>query len=320
MDNIAVGGRNLLVKTNQGATRWSNSYANGEYSCSSITWLGVNAVKMGCSKRSTSWKMFLYEISAGQFNKLKPGGSYVLSYDTDGGSSANFMNLMNTDTSGPIVKTFTQTAIKTNYGYHYTIKIVLNDTLTWNNQVVYLENNLHPGASVIIANLKLEEGNKATPWTPAPEDVDAAINTKVSTTVFNEVKQTVDSNSATITKLSETVTTKADSSSVTVLSNTVNSVKQTADSNSASISGLQTTVSKKADSSAVETVSKTLNTVKQTADSNSANISELSKTVSTKADGSSVTALTTRMSQCRTEFGWVQNNGQQDIRDQSDLQ
>ena len=259
VDNIAVGGRNLLVKTNQGATCWSNSHANGSYSCTSITWLGVNAVKMGCGKRSTSWKMFVYNITVGQFNKLKPGGSYVLSYDTDGGSSANFMSLMSPSGISSIVKTFTQTAIKTNYGYHYTIKIVLNDTLTWNNQTVYLENNLGSGESVIIANIKLEEGNKATPWTPAPEDTEEAINTKVSTTVFNEVKQTVDSNSATITKLSETVTTKANSSSVTALSNTVNSVKQTADSNSA-------------------------------------NISELSKTVSAKADGSSVTALTTRMS------------------------
>lgn len=296
VDNIAVGGRNLLVKTNQGATYWSNSHANGDYSRESTTWLGVNAVKMGCSKRSTSWKMYTYNITVGQFNKLKPGGSYVLSYDTDGGSSANFMSLMSPSGVSSIVKTFTQTAIKTNYGYHYTIKIVLNDTLTWNNQVVYLENNLYSGVSVIIANLKLEEGNKATPWTPAPEDTEEAINTKVSTTVFNEVKQTVSTNSATITKLSEIVTTKADGSSVTALSNTVNSVKQTADSNSAAISGLLTTVSKKADGSTVDSISKTLNTVKQTADSNSANISELSKTVSTKADGSSVTELTTRMS------------------------
>lgn len=296
VDNIKVGGRNLLVNTNQGKTCWVNSYANGDYSCEPITWLGVNAVKMGCSKRSTSWKMFVYYISVGQFNKLKPGGSYVLSYDTDGGSSANFVSLMSPSSLNSIVKTHNQTAVKTNYGYHYTIKIVLNDTLTWGNQYVYLENNLGAGESVIIANLKLEEGNKATPWTPAPEDIDAAINTKVSTTVFNEVKQTVDANSATITKLSESVSTKADGSSVTTLSNTVNSIKQTADSNAAAISGLQTTVNKKADGSTVDTISKTLNTVKQTADSNSANISELSKTVSTKADGSAVTALTTRMS------------------------
>lgn len=296
VDNIAVGGRNLLVKTNQGATYWWNSHADGDYSCESTTWLGVNAVKMGCGKRSTSWKMFCYNITVGQFNKLKPGGSYVLSYDTDGGSSANFMSLMHSSSISSIVKTFTQTAIKTNYGYHYTIKIVLNDTLTWNDQVVYLENNLYPGVSVIIANLKLEEGNKATPWTPAQEDIEEAINTKVSTTVFNEVKQTVDTNSATITKLTESVSKKADGSTVESLANTVNTVKQTTDANTASISTLTTKVNKKANSSTVDTISKTLNTVKQTADSNSANISELSKTVSTKADGSTVTALTTRMS------------------------
>ena len=296
VDNIAVGGRNLLNGTNQGNNLWSNSAANGQYSCESITWLGVNAVKMGCTTRSTSWKYFAYSGLKINFSKLKPGGSYVLSYDTNGGSSANFLSLMSGAGQYSIVKTFTQTAVKTSYGYHYTIKIVLNGTLTWSSQVVYLENNLPAGGSVIIANIKLEEGNKATPWTSAPEDIDAAINTKVSTTVFNEVKQTVDANSATITKLSETVTTKADGSSVTALSNTVNSIKQTADSNTAAISGLQTTVSKKADSSTVDTISKTLNTVKQTSDSNSANISELSKTVSTKADGSSVTELTTRMS------------------------
>ena len=296
VDNIAVGGRNLLNGTNQGNNLWSNSAANGQYSCESITWLGVNAVKMSCGKRSTSWKMFYHNGLMLNFSKLKPGGSYVLSYDTDGGSSANFMSLMSPSSINSIVKTFTQTAIKTSYGYRYTIKIILKDTLARADQVVYLENNLYPGISVIIANLKLEEGNKATPWTPAPEDIDYAINTKVSTTVFNEVKQTVDSNSATITKLTESVSKKADGSTVESLANTVNTVKQTTDANTASISTLTTTVNKKADSSTVDTISKTLNTVKQTADSNSANISELSKTVSTKADGSSVTELTTRMS------------------------
>lgn len=86
--------------------------------------------------------------------------------------------------------------------------------------------------SYYIKNVKLELGNKVTTWSPAPEDVVDAINTKVSTTVFNEVKQTVDENSANITKMTETISTKADNSAVTTLTNTVNSVKQTANSNS----------------------------------------------------------------------------------------
>lgn len=97
--------------------------------------------------------------------------------------------------------------------------------------------------SYYIKNVKLELGNKVTTWSPAPEDVDTELNTKVSTTVFNEVKQTVDENSSNITKMTETIGTKADGSAVTALTNTVNSVKQTADSNSSSISTLSTTVS-----------------------------------------------------------------------------
>ncbi|PFS79619.1 phage tail spike protein [Bacillus cereus] len=82
---------------------------------------------------------------------------------------------------------------------------------------------------IIIQNFKLEKGNKATGWTPAPEDqvttdeftkktteieksVDG-VKTTVSTvqkdqgamqTTLNQVKQTTDSNSQTITTLSQT--------------------------------------------------------------------------------------------------------------------
>lgn len=61
-----------------------------------------------------------------------------------------------------------------------------------------------------------------------------------TTKTFNEVKQAVDGNSSTITKLTETLSTKADGSTVETLTNTVNTIKQTTDSNSLSISGLYT--------------------------------------------------------------------------------
>lgn len=70
---------------------------------------------------------------------------------------------------------------------------------------------------------------------------------KVDTKTFNEVKQTVDENVSTITKLTETVNTKADGSTVKSLADVVNTVKQTADSNSLSISGLYTEQTKLSD-------------------------------------------------------------------------
>lgn len=79
--------------------------------------------------------------------------------------------------------------------------------------------------------------------------VETDLGAKVDKTTFNEVKQTVDSNSASITALSNTVDTKIDS-----LSKTVNEVKQTADTNSSTISSLSKTVETKADGSTVEAI------------------------------------------------------------------
>ena len=111
------------------------------------------------------------------------------------------------------------------------------------------------------------------------------VATKVETSTFNEVKQTVDENSASITSLTTTVNGKADSSTVTTLSNTVNSVSQKADANEAAISNLSETVESKADGSTVTTLTQTVNDVKQTATSNSSTISQLTTTLGTNADG-----------------------------------
>ena len=86
-------------------------------------------------------------------------------------------------------------------------------------------------------------------------NLETDMDNKVNTTTFNEVKQTVDENSSTITKMSETLNNKADSSTVTALSNTVNSIKQTTDTNTSSISSMQTTIKNKADSSTVTALS-----------------------------------------------------------------
>ena len=153
---------------------------------------------------------------------------------------------------------------------------------------------------------KIEKGNRATDWTPAPEDVDAsisdaqtaadnaqttadeaktkaeaaqtAVSTKVETSVFNTLKNTVDENSANITSLTETVTTKADSSTVTTLSNTVNEVKQTADENSSSISSLTTTVNSKADGSKVTELETKASTIEQNLNGVTTKVTKLEST------------------------------------------
>lgn len=65
---------------------------------------------------------------------------------------------------------------------------------------------------------------------------------KVDTTTFKVVKQTVDENSAQITRVTSVVDTKADGSEVQSLTNTVNTVRQTVEENSSTISSLNDTV------------------------------------------------------------------------------
>ena len=165
-----IGGRNLLVKTNQGKINWSNSHADGSYSCESVNWNGINAVKMSCTTPTTSWKMFTFNGLLENFDKLEPSAIYTLSYDVIGNIKVGFSNLWDSGATHSIIVSAQETVTKKTYGFHYIVNITLKDALNKSRQVVYFTNNLKAGESVIIANLKLEKGNKATAYTPCPTD------------------------------------------------------------------------------------------------------------------------------------------------------
>lgn len=165
-----IGGRNLLVKTNQGKINWSNSHADGSYLCESVNWNGINAVKMSCTTPTTSWKMFTFNGLLENFDKLEPSAIYTLSYDVIGNIKVGFSNLWDSGATHSIIVSAQETVIKKIYGFHYIVNITLKDVLNKSRQVVYFTNNLKAGESVIIANLKLEKGNKATAYTPCPTD------------------------------------------------------------------------------------------------------------------------------------------------------
>ena len=138
------------------------------------------------------------------------------------------------------------------------------------------------------------------------------IGSKVESSVFNEVKQTVDENSSSITSLTTTVSKKADSSTVEELTNTVNSVKQTADKNTSSISSMSTEIGKKADGSTVTELSQRTSNLEQNLDGFK---TEVSKTYATNTELNTVGAdvqevynkLTTNL--LKPTLGTITNNG-----------
>lgn len=134
---------------------------------------------------------------------------------------------------------------------------------------------------VEISSWKTDTDSELSSLKTRTTTLETDMGNKVDTKTFNEIKQTVDENSSTITKMSETLSKKADSSTVTTLSNTVNSIKQTTDSNTSSISSMQTTIKNKADSSTVTALSNKASELEQSLNGFKATVSD---TYATKTD------------------------------------
>lgn len=134
---------------------------------------------------------------------------------------------------------------------------------------------------VEISSWKTDTDSELSSLKTRTTTLETDMGNKVDTKTFNEIKQTVDENSSTITKMSETLSKKADSSTVTTLSNTVNSIKQTTDSNTSSISSMQTTIKNKADSSTVTALSNKTSELEQSLNGFKTTVSD---TYATKTD------------------------------------
>lgn len=160
-----------------------------------------------------------------------------------------------------------------------------------------------------ISNLKIEIGNKATDWSPAPEDIDNNIDTKINSAKA-EIKVTTDAISQNVSNLSQTVSTKADGSTVTTLSNKVGSLETSVNGISGKVTNLEKTTTtlgtqiSDAQDVANSAINKansaqsTANTANSTANANKGNITNLQGEVSTvKSNIASLEVTTSGISQ-----------------------
>ena len=179
--SISVGGRNLLVKTNQGITNWDWALLDGDKSVEEVKVDGIRAVKLikGSTTANTGWNCILYR---GLLRKLiRPNTQYVLSFDVKPSVDVIFnVSLRRSDFQEeltdfvPMNKAFANQWTKVSCVL--TTKPTLPDDLT---QDVYLTGMpTTNGNWLVIKNIKLEEGNIPTDWTPAIEDVQDEIDSK----------------------------------------------------------------------------------------------------------------------------------------------
>ena len=200
VDNISIGGRNLLLETNRGTTNWSlgTSLSTSNYTIKPINYNGANGVQF--AKKTfeiAQWEVFKYSLRP-QF--ISKGKTYHLSFDAMQ-SAENAISLR--------ISASLCTGSGTNHLTDLISFDIKNVTANWTHyditfnatqngyidggQVVYMAVALsynNEWVDISFANMKLEEGTKSTAWTPAPEDVQNDIG--ISQALANNAQLTAD--------------------------------------------------------------------------------------------------------------------------------
>lgn len=155
IDNLQIGGRNLLRNT---------AFNTFDY------WTIVNAN----ASIVDGWCEFTIQGNwSGMYQNFTPKKDveYMLSYEAYLVDTTATSNRLESDFGSPDNSlNLTKTPTK------YTKKVPY--PASSNGIINFQLESSEAGKKWRIRNIKLEEGNKATAWTPAPEDVDEAINTE----------------------------------------------------------------------------------------------------------------------------------------------
>ncbi|RPF54727.1 phage tail spike protein [Abyssicoccus albus] len=209
IDNMKIGGRNLLEDSANIKKVYGESF-------NSLT--------------------YIYRVDMSHINdKVSFGDEITISFDVQ---MQKGLSLRAYDSNGQIDKSFGMEWFK-NIGtnrqrlsFTKTLKDPNNITGSW---ILDFYNENDENDDFIIENIKIEKGNIATEWSPAPEDLEkeveknkAAIELtskeialKVDSSVVNDLKGIVDRNSTSIVQNANDIKSKASQSTVDSISNTV---------------------------------------------------------------------------------------------------
>lgn len=173
-EGIVVGGRNLATNTNKGTTGWSWSMQTGGYSKESVSETGVNTCKLTRdSVKQSGWSVIqFYYIGR---TKWEADTNYTVSVDVKASVSTS-MNpgFRHADGSNMLIQSCKAVNNKTVANVWTKLVWVVKSAATLpsgTSQNTYFTGmNSNVGVSYQFKNLKIEKGNTATDWTPAPED------------------------------------------------------------------------------------------------------------------------------------------------------
>lgn len=187
-DGLEIGGRNLLTKDDCNMSKWTNTMTS---------WIKVTNNEydniISYTTLSSGWEIIYKKIS------VEKGKKYVLSFDYKVNKAYSYL-------SGQKYGVYLSTSVPTNaaptniitdgqYVIENTVTSIKRGIVTFTApaDALYIVinggciNDNQTGVSFEFNKWKLEKGNKATYWTPAPEDINGRI-----TSVETIANQTAD--------------------------------------------------------------------------------------------------------------------------------
>lgn len=173
-EGIVVGGRNLAMNTNKGTTGWSWAMQTGGYSKESVSETGVNTCKLTRdSVKQSGWSVIQFSYIGR--TKWEADTNYTVSVDVKASVSTSMdPGFRHGDGSNMLMQSCKAVNNKTVANVWTKLVWVVKSAATLpsgTSQNTYFTGmNSNVGVSYQFKNLKIEKGNTATDWTPAPED------------------------------------------------------------------------------------------------------------------------------------------------------
>lgn len=173
-EGIVVGGRNLATNTNKGTTGWGWNMQTGGCTKTLVSENGVDTCKLTRdSVAQTGWSVI--EFSYIGRSKWEANTDYTVSIDVRASvvtsMNPHFRNANGTNTLIQSRKVINNTTVANVWTkLVWIVKSVATLPTDTGQNTYFVGMNSGTGVSYQFKNLKIEKGNMATDWTPAPED------------------------------------------------------------------------------------------------------------------------------------------------------